>query len=95
MTKNKERLFYLNPERQRVLLLRRDQRCALPVTGRAASGQRPADRCQRRVAAGKNQPGCHGDAAQVHVHGGQQARDDPADCGAAGDQTERGETGWK
>lgn len=95
--KNEEQLYYLNRETAatRVLPFGRDQTCVLPVTGRTASGQRPADRCQRRVAAGKNQPGRHGDAAQVHVDGGEQARDDPADRGPAGDQTERGEAGWE
>lgn len=77
-----------------VLLLGRNQTGYFPVTGWTSSGQWPADRRQRRVAAGKNQPGRHGDAPQVHVNGGEQARDDPADCRSASHQTERGETGW-
>lgn len=59
--------------------------------GRSSPRQRPADCRQRGVSAGEDQPGRHGNAAQVHVHGGQQARDDPADRGQTRVQEERGE----
>lgn len=60
-------------------------------TGRPAEGERSADRRQRGISFGQNQPGRHGDAAQVHVDGRQQTRVDPADRGQTGDQEERGE----
>lgn len=59
-------------------------------TGRTAAGQRPADRGQWRVSVGQDQPGLNGDAPQVHVHGGQQARNDPTHCGPEGSEEERG-----
>lgn len=61
-----------------------------PPTGRAASSQRPVDRRQRRVAAGQNQPGRHGDATQVHVNRRQQTWDDPAHRGQTSGQKKRG-----
>lgn len=57
-------------------------------TGRAPSSERPVDRRQRRVAVGQNQPGRHGDATQVHVHGRQQTWHDPAHRGQTGSKKE-------
>lgn len=49
--------------------------------GRKAASQRSANRSQWGVVVREDKPGRHGNAAQVHVNGGQQARDDSADCG--------------
>lgn len=51
---------------------------AVLLAGRSASCQRPAACCEWRVTFGKVQPRGHGDAAQVHVYGGEPERDDPA-----------------
>lgn len=55
--------------------------------------QRPAHRCKRGVTEWDDQPGGHGNTAQVHVSRGQQARDDSADCGPAGVQEHGGREG--
>lgn len=47
-------------------------------TGRQAERQRPDDRGQRRVAAGPLQPRRHGDAAALHVVGGERQGHHPA-----------------
>lgn len=52
----------------------------LVCTGRSPACQRPAAWGERRVTLGKVQPRGYGDTAQVHVHGGEPQRDDPACC---------------
>lgn len=64
--------------------------CVTSGPGRSSPCERPADCCQQRVTSGQDQPGRHGDAADVHVHRGKQAWHDPAHRGQARRQEEPG-----
>lgn len=59
-------------------------------SGWTSACQWPTHSSQRGVIAWDDQPGRHGNTAQIHVCWGQQARDDSAHCGPAGVQKERG-----
>lgn len=58
--------------------------------GWTSACQRPTHRSQRRVIAREDQPGLHGNATQIHVGRGQQARDDPTHRGPTGGQRQWG-----